>query len=125
MLQQTIVHIGWQDIHHEDGHLFVRSERTRHLLPYRRKALQVSSDRERVRFRQLRKGCPWHDWSKHSAVGSHTGGKRGCDLLSSPRPKTRLLIWSEIATDKGAEARNGKPTSEPPRNRVMSGFPRR
>jgi hypothetical protein len=108
MLQLIVVHIGWQDFHHEDGHRFVWTERTGYLSPYGRETLQISSDRERVRLRQPRIGRPWHDWGKHSTVGPYAGGKGGCDLVFSPRPKTRLLIWSEIATDKGAKARNGK-----------------
>jgi hypothetical protein len=108
MLQQIVVHIGWQDFHHEDGHPVVWTEGTGYLSPHGRKTLQISRDRERVGFRQPRKGRVWHDWGKHSAVGPYTRGNGGYDLLSRPRSETCLLIWSEIAADKGATARNGE-----------------
>src|SRR5271170_7208368 len=83
---------------HEDQHrrLLVRAERDGHRIVHRGYALQIGSDRVRVRGGQPRQRHPWHDRSENAPVRSFACSDRSDDLLGRPIADCGFLVGGEV-----------------------------
>lgn len=68
---------------------------------------------------------PRHDWRKEAAIRPLPGLKRSHDLFPGPAADAGLLVRRNVAADEDTLPGISKPTSDPPRNRELSGFPKK
>lgn len=94
-------------------------------MAYRLQALKECCNCACVFFCELRKCVPRHDRRQHAAVGALPGLNGSHNLLPSPAADAGLLVGRDVATDENTLPGNFEATSDPPRKRELSGFPKK
>src|SRR5215831_18290774 len=111
--------------HSEYGRFLIQTERTRDLVADRRQIAQILDDGADIGLRQRGICAPWHDGREDAAIrpNSRLNGGAIWSLVQLPRPVT--LSGVRFGATNTPRPGTSKPTSEPPRNLDMSGFPKR
>ncbi len=111
--------------HHEGRGRLAWPERAGHLIRHRRHAFQIGRNRQRIRLRQTRVTCHGMTGARMrpSGVSPLVIAVTICSSVQLPRP----VALSGVRLGATNTPRGGmpKPTSEPPRNLLLSALPRK